>query len=76
MTFKSVFKGYIFAEILPNGASLLLTPLLGSSQLTLDAEQPQAGDQEGAVEPGAAVQPPQVGEKSKEAASSEAISSK
>lgn len=32
--------------MLPSGASLLPTP-----QLALDAEQPQAGDQEGAVDP-------------------------
>lgn len=44
--------------ILASGASLLPTPVLGTPQVILDAEQPQAGDQEGAVGPGAAGQAP------------------
>lgn len=62
--------------VLPSGASLFPTPLLGTPHLTLDAEQPQAGDQEGAVDPGAAVQASRVGVESKEASSFEALSSK
>ena len=44
--------------MLPGGASLLPAPLLGTAVLALDVGQPRAGDWEGAVDPGAALQAP------------------
>lgn len=52
--------------MLPSGSSFLLTALL---VLALDVEQLQAGDKDGAVDAGAALQAPQLYAISREASS-------